>query len=294
MRFALTLWALAVSVACCGRAIAQEEGAASGQMVTVEVTIAEFTSEGREAALNLAEAEDLKARLAELEQQGQVKAFTRAHLTTLDGSKAMMQIGEETAVASGQTFTGRRSEGGPPGFSTSYTVRQTGTMFQVRPRVEADGSVVLELSAEKSRIVPVPPAPAEEGQEPAFQPPKTTTMTSQTTLRIPPGQTVLVGGLQAADAGASGQVVLLVSATVTAMPEGPAAAQAAPADLRQLTIYHLQEASAASTAEILGRVFEEQEVRVAVDERTNSILVHGSSDVQHVVAALLERLDRTE
>jgi type II secretory pathway component GspD/PulD (secretin) len=293
MRVALTFLALAMSVASVGRTIAQEPSS-GGQMVTVEVTIAEFTPEGRQAALDLGEVVDIKARLAELEQQGQVKVFTRAHLTTLDGSKAMIQIGEQTAVATGQQFTGRRGEGGGPAFNTSYSMQQTGTMFQVRPRVEADGSVVLEFSAEKSRIVQVPQTATEEGQEQAFQPPKTTTMTSQTTLRIPPGQTVLVGGLQAAGDGESGQVVLLVSATATAMPEGASAAQAAPADLRQLSVYHLQAANAASAAEILGRVFEEQEVRVAVDERTNSILVHGSADVQHVVAALLERLDRTE
>ena len=223
---------------------------------------------------------------------------TRAHLTTLDGSKALIQIGEQTAVASGQQigFGGRRggggNEGAAPAVTTNYSMQQTGTKFQIRPRVEADGSVVLELSTEKSRIVPAPAA--EEGQEQAFQPPKTTTMTSQTTLRIPPGQTVLVGGLQAAGGGESGQVVLLVSATATAMPVGAAAAQAAPADLPQLCVYALEQASAASTAEILTGVLDLRNVRVAVDERTNTLLVHGSSDVQQAIAALLERLDRSE
>src|SRR5688500_15763707 len=65
--------------------------ASSGQLVTIEITIAEFTAAGRAAAaVELDAAESVAARLAELEGEGHIGVLTRAQLTTVDGSKAML------------------------------------------------------------------------------------------------------------------------------------------------------------------------------------------------------------
>lgn len=73
----------------------------------------------------------------------------------------------------------------------------------------------------------------------------------------------------------------------------PAAAQQPEAE-PLLTVYHLQFIGAPEASNLLAEVFPGDEVRVATDPRTNSLIVSAPSELQRELQALLQSLDRDD
>ena len=84
---------------------------------------------------------------------------------------------------------------------------ETGTTVEATPRVEDDGSVVLLLSVQETRLVP-----GNKADEAGFTPTKTAIMSGKTTLRVPAGKSVVTGG-QCSDKDPS-QTWIVISAKV--------------------------------------------------------------------------------
>lgn len=193
------------------------ERLAPGKGVSIDVLIADVgPSAGDDASDPAAD------KILQLEKQGKLAALTRVRLTTLENVSGMVQFGERVGVATGRTFTagprgggGADGPGGPGGAraepfgATSYTYQNMGTLVTATPRVEDDGSIVLELMVEQSRLADQPPMP--EGERPSFSPGRTVVITSKTTLRVPPGKSVVTGGKRSAGKDA-GQTWIVVSA----------------------------------------------------------------------------------
>ncbi len=173
-----------------------------GKSVSIEVLIANF-----QAAADAEKGVPTAEQILELEKQGKLASSTRVKLATLDMQKASVQYGETVPVPSGSMS---RTGGGPA--AIQYRMTETGTTIEATPRVEDDGSVVLLLRVQETRLVPVSKAGAEKEEAGGFILTKTSLMSANTTLRVPAGKSVVTGG-QRSDKDPS-QIWIVISAKV--------------------------------------------------------------------------------
>ncbi|HZN35690.1 MAG TPA: secretin N-terminal domain-containing protein, partial [Pirellulaceae bacterium] len=166
-----------------------------------------------------------------------------------------------------------------------------GTMISAVSRVEADGSIVSDLKFERSLVTPR--RQPEGGDPAAITPQGTASVNVRTTVRARPGEPVLVGGRQHGSGKDAAQTWLVLTASVAprAAGEKPKAAAAAGPE-EELKIVQLKNASAPALATVLASVFQ-REFRIAVDERTNSLLLRGSPERLVIAVALIARLDES-
>jgi hypothetical protein len=175
---------LALAIGLSGVALAEGEKAlpVPGKSVSIEVLIANFST-----AANAEKGVPTAEQILELEKQGNLASSTRVQLATLDMQTAKVQYGENVPVPTGATV-----QGGRP--AISYRMVETGTIIEATPRLEDDGSVVLLLSVQETRLVPGTKAGAEKEEAGGFTPTKTAVMSAKTTLRVPAGKSVVTGG----------------------------------------------------------------------------------------------------
>jgi type II secretory pathway component GspD/PulD (secretin) len=312
---------------------------AAGRLVSVEVVIADLSSDGDETEMTA-------EKLAELDKAGKVTSLSRVRLSALENQQAVVQFGEQVPIVTGRTFSGasqgtareltrnfdpaqmlrsldvnknnmlepnelsnrssffirsaaeragldmneplpidklttalQQARGDARGASQEVvTLKSVGTLVSVTARVDQDESILMELNVEQSR----PPAAANtEGDGAARSEPQTATITSQTTLRVPQGKTVVAGSKQTKTV----QTWILVSAQADA--KRPAEEDNA-ALLKIFTLVHAQPQN---VAELIRTIFRGEEVRVGIDDRTNSLVVHGDAEKLDVVYRLIIRLD---
>ncbi len=143
-------------------------------------------------------------RFKELEKQGKLESTVKLGLTTLDGSKATIQYGENVPVAMGKTVAGPNRA-----VAVNYVVQSVGTMLSVTPRVDADSSVLLELKIERSRLT----GGQDNGDPNAFKPATTLTVTADTKVRVAPGKASVTEARQA-EGQESRQSWIIVTAEV--------------------------------------------------------------------------------
>ena len=272
----------------------------AGRMVTLEVLVAE---------MNAPLAQPSAAAILELEKSGQLAGQMRLRLTAVENQSARLQLGETVPRVVGRASRPEGGFRGGPGFAT-YSDVQVGTVVQAVSRIEADGTVVAELKLDRSSLA-APHAAAVSNQpvsnQPlADEPPQVVAQLSlQATVRLKPGEAVIVGGREAKTAEQSSQtwVVLTAQVPVTAPPPGvippaaplgqltPPASAPAPAPISELKVFTLKHASAPDLAPVLTNVFAGQPVRFSVDPRTNSLLVIGPASSLQSAQALVTRLD---
>jgi len=272
MRIFATVFSL-LSIAMLASSTRAEEPPAAGKLVTIEAVIADL-------AAGSTPEEITPDALAALEKAGKVQSLTRIRLPTIENQQAQFQFGERVPVVTGQTRFGGRGEA-----TASISMEKVGTILEVIPSVEADGSILVQLTLEKSRLVPQPKVEA-PGEAATPLPPRSVTVSSKTTIRLKAGKPAVVAGQQA-DGKESSQTWILLTASAESGPQRAAAAGAA----LELKIFHLRFAAAAELAKVLSSVFEKEPVRIAVDERINALLVHGPPEKLAMVEALLLRLD---
>jgi len=194
--------ALVFGLSAVGRADDEIKLPVPGKGVSIVVLIANFST-----AVDAEKGVPTAEQILELEKQGKLANSTRVQLATLDLQKASVQYGENVPVATGSTI---RPGGGPP--AVSYRMTETGTIVEATPRVEDDGSVVLLLRVQETRLVPVSKAGAEKEETGGFTPTKTAIMMANATLRVPAGKSVVTGG-QRSDKDPS-QTWIVISAKV--------------------------------------------------------------------------------
>jgi hypothetical protein len=91
-------------------------------------------------------------------------------------------------------------------------MREFGTNVEATPWVEKDGSVRVQISAERARFVPATAKRPDEVVDDIQS--STVTVSFDGLFRVPPGKSVLLLGGQTVSTEGSGEVLLLVSAQV--------------------------------------------------------------------------------
>ena len=242
----------------------------ASRLVTIEVAIADLAGDA-------APAEVTPASLREMEKAGKLQSLTRIRLTTIENQQAQFQFGEKVPVVTGQERRGPRGES-----ASAISLENVGTIVEMLPRVEPDGSILLQMTLEKSRLIALHPVL----EAPTPLPPRTSTISSKATVRLKSDEPTIVAGQQSEDKD-NGQTWIVLTASAEAAPERAAAAGPA----HELKVFQLRFAAAADLAKVLSSVFEKEPVRIAAEVRTNSILVQGPAENLAMVEALLLRLD---
>ena len=206
-RFTLTIGLCLFAV---GVIRAGEEVKSAPQMVETELLIAETSrvavSENGELNLS-APADKLQASVLELQKQGKLDAVARVRLASLENVLALIQVGQTTAFVVGASQT-------PNSTAVDVTERETGLVVGVTASRQADRQISVTLEVKHSRLVPRPPADAKTKDASFLLPPHTATVSLSTTVLIPDGQMVVVGGTGAQTSDQKTVLVILATARV--------------------------------------------------------------------------------
>jgi type II secretory pathway component GspD/PulD (secretin) len=168
-----------------------------------------------------------------------------------------------------------------------FSNQNHGTTVQATGRVEQDGTIVLELQAERSRLIANRPA-GEEGAAASVAANKTVQIRVNTTTRLASGKPTIVGS-QATGVGKDAihtYIVLTASAA-----EGGKAAAASDA---KLNFFTLANARAGDISKVLREALTSMPFTIAADERSNSLIVSGPPDVLEIIRNLVARLDEAK
>ncbi|MBI1900031.1 MAG: hypothetical protein HYS13_02805 [Planctomycetia bacterium] len=259
----------------------------AGRAVEIEVVIADATGGPKpEAAGTALSAEQIR----DLEKQGKLDAMARVRVSTIEKRPGSVQFGESVPVATSRTV-GRGFGGGEAQAAVNYSMQNVGTIVEAIPEVQADGSVVVQLQVERTRLEA---ASSGDGEAAARNvvPPRSLTMSVRTSVHIPAGKTVVIEANQGS-AKESRQTWVLVSANVIAGAPGPAGGAAdAGKPAEEIKIFALKNASAKDLAQVVSKVIRgPSPLKIGVDERTNTLVLSGAKDDLAVVEAILLRLD---
>jgi len=262
------------------------EAADESRLVNFTVTIASGSSEKLQPD---AEPKELAKVVAALDKSGGLASFTQLNFSAIELEQARFQWGESNSVVTGRTVAGGQAagRGGPGGGgfggSVSLSREQTGTMIGAIARV-VDGAVVAQLEIEQTKR-DSRPAPAEND---VTLPPGTNILSFKSAVRIPTGETVLLGSFQERSPSDTRKTIVLVSATISEV------AKNARADTSEIKIFTLKNANAEESRVLLSHLFADSPVSIAADERTNSLIVRGAKDPLMVFEAVLLRLDESD
>ncbi len=138
-----------------------------------------------------ASSESVSFLLRALSENRQVRVLSRPQIRTLDNQQAQIQQGQNVPIVQGVTLTAN-------GIANPNVARDdAGVILTVTPRISPDGNVVMALTAEKSQYnlnsgVPIF-TDASTGN--VVTSPVKDISTAVTTVSVPSGQTVVMGGL---------------------------------------------------------------------------------------------------
>ncbi len=138
-----------------------------------------------------ASSESVSFLLRALSENRQVRVLSRPQIRTLDNQQAQIQQGQTVPIVEGVTLSAT-------GIANPNVTRDdAGVILTVTPRISPDGNVVMQLTAEKSQYnlnsgVPIF-TDANTGN--VVTSPVKDISTAVTTISVPSGQTVVMGGL---------------------------------------------------------------------------------------------------
>ena len=211
--------------------------AGEARMVTIEVLIADV----RRGEAAKGDTDDLsgdpKAHIQQLDKAGKLDSLTRVQLTTVDGQKASLQVGQRVArITSSQRFGGGGFGGGPGGgFGggggsgggqvNSVTFENVGLMLRVTPQVRRDGLVVMSIDIERSQLGPAEEGPviSKPADGEAIRAAPTESLTTQTTISARSEQSVLVGVQQTKRQARQSELLIVVTPELLGNVSPPAA-----------------------------------------------------------------------
>ncbi|PKP94566.1 MAG: type II secretion system protein GspD [Alphaproteobacteria bacterium HGW-Alphaproteobacteria-16] len=131
----------------------------------------------------------ISAALNALEQRTNVKVVSAPKLVTLNNQTAALQVGDQVPVSAGNAV----SVGNPEApIVNAIEYRDTGVILRVTPRVNASGSVLLDVSQEVSDVST---NSAVSGRDGAISSPTISTRRISTSVVVQDGQVIALGGL---------------------------------------------------------------------------------------------------
>jgi Flp pilus assembly secretin CpaC len=163
---------------------------------------------------------DVLAKVHDLQQKGVISRVKTVELSALTGDSARTQLSENKPYVTGVAGFGgggRIGAGGGAGpVSRSITYRAVGTSVQVKPSVNADGEVTLDLKVEDSTMrAGESGASVGSDEKGAAIPAAEFVMFSlESRVKVRPGHFVLAEGSKAASKAGQSQTVILVTASV--------------------------------------------------------------------------------
>jgi general secretion pathway protein D len=136
-----------------------------------------------------ASSESVSVLIRALQARRNARVLSRPLILALDNQSATIQVGQQIPIVSGVT-TNAVGVANP-----NVTQQQTGIILTVTPRISPEGQVVMVASAEKSAInaAGVPIFVDTAGN--VFESPIIDITSASSTVKVPDGQTVVIGGM---------------------------------------------------------------------------------------------------
>ncbi|MCH2202658.1 MAG: hypothetical protein MK102_11855 [Fuerstiella sp.] len=137
-----------------------------------------------------ASSENVSVLLRALDQSGSVEILSRPQIMTLDNQEAFIQVGQSVPRVASSSVTQ---------FGQVNAVENTdvGLLLGVIPRINPDGTVVMQVDATKSEVGSeaqgIPIFVSTEGT--VVRSPRVNITSAQTTVSASSGQTIVIGGL---------------------------------------------------------------------------------------------------
>ncbi len=122
--------------------------------------------------------------LRALQDVTNVKVISTPYLTVVDGKKARLQIGDQVPF---QTVTATVPTNGAPIITQEVTVKDTGVVLEIVPRIRPNNAVVLDINQSVSNV--------KENNTANVLTPTISTRQVQSDVIIQSGSTIMLGGL---------------------------------------------------------------------------------------------------
>ena len=164
-----------------------------------------------------ASSERILEELRKIGVHGRLEVLYRVQLTTVDGQKAMFELGQQEPQITGVSMT-------QFGQTNSVTYTNTGLVLDIEPKVDASKKVSMKVNLSESRFgradEGTPMSISAKGETIRARPIWNVTM--QTAVNVPSGQTVLLSGLAAEDGPRKRQLMILVCPRIIPLDPGEA------------------------------------------------------------------------
>lgn len=137
-----------------------------------------------------ASSRNVSALLRALQESRRLEILSRPQIRSLDNQPAYIQVGQRVPRIIGSTVNQN-------GQTNTVALENVGLIMGVTPRISPDGTVVMEVDAEKSQLGPesegIPVSVSSDGT--IIRSPRIDTTTAQTTVSAASGETIVLGGL---------------------------------------------------------------------------------------------------
>lgn len=137
-----------------------------------------------------ASSQNVSMLIRALQETRRLEVLSRPQVRTLDNQPAFIQVGQRVPRIAESTTNQN-------GQSNSVLLENVGLIMAVTPRIGPDGTVVMEIDAEKSALGPeiegIPVAVSTDGT--IIRAPRIDTTTAQATVSAADGETIILGGL---------------------------------------------------------------------------------------------------
>jgi type II secretory pathway component GspD/PulD (secretin) len=138
-----------------------------------------------------ASSESISVLIRALQESRRLDVLSRPQVRTLDNQPAFIQVGQRVPRIVATNIT----EGGLQ--TNAVELENVGLILGVTPRISPDGTVVMEIDAEKSSLgleqEGIPITVSVDGS--VIRSPRINTTTAQTTVSAASGETIIIGGL---------------------------------------------------------------------------------------------------
>lgn len=136
-----------------------------------------------------ASSESVSVLIRALSAHRNVRVHSRPQVIALDNNAAQIQVGQVVPVVNGVTFNNTQT-------IPNVEQQDAGIILTVQPRISPEGQVVMIFSAEKSRFQQTGvPLFTDVATGNVVSSPIKDIITASTTIKVPDGQTVVVGGM---------------------------------------------------------------------------------------------------
>jgi len=129
-------------------------------------------------------AKDISAALNALEQRTNIKVVSAPKLLVLNNQTASLQVGDQVPVS---TQSAVSTQGGSAPIVNSVEYRDTGVILKITPRVNASGTVLLDVAQEVSDVA--------QTRTSTINSPTISTRRVSTSVAVQDGQVIALGGL---------------------------------------------------------------------------------------------------